>query len=110
MSKVYLPTFTSNNCIVILDKDTIRVYDNLPTAYNVSNYKDYYINSHYLEKSGSEYIEVVPSCEIQDNFTTEVYYRNDLMEILVCFFIIVIFCFYFPYRLISRIFGKWLKI
>lgn len=109
MSKVYLPTYTSNNCIVIYDKDTIRVYDSLPQYQQVANYKDYYINSHYLVKEDSEVIESVPSCELQDNFTTNVFYRNDLMDIMVVFIILVIICFYFPYRVISRCLGKWAK-
>lgn len=110
MSKVYLPTFTSNSCIVIKDKDTIRVYDSLPQFDSYATYTDYYINSHYLSKSDREFITEVPTCEDLNNYTTSNYYRNDFDNILVIFFIILIICIWFPYKIISRLFGRWLKI
>lgn len=110
MSRVYLPSITNSNCIVILDKDTIRVYNDLPTAYNLHSYTDYFINSHYLSKTGEEYIETVPVCEDHVGFTTEVYYRNDLSDILIIFLIIVLIGFYLPYKILARLFGRWLKI
>ena len=111
MSKVYLPSFTSSNCIVILDKDTIRVYDNLPSSTGISyTFTDYYINSHYLKKTGSEVLDLIPSCETQTNFTTDVYYRNDFADILFIVFVFFIFVIYMPYRIISRAFGRWLKV
>ena len=110
MSKVYLPTFTNNSCIVTLDKDTIRVYDSLPQFDSYANYTDYFVNSHYLSKSGQEFITTVPVCENNNDFTTDVYYRFDFDNIMVIFFILLIICFWFPYKIISRLFGRWLKI
>lgn len=110
MSKVYLPNISNENCIVILDKDTIRVYDSLPVSDSYVNYTDYYINSHYLEKTGREFINIVPSCENINNFTDDYYYRNDLADILLIFLILAIFIVILPFKIISRAFGRWLKV
>lgn len=41
--------------------------------------------------------------------TNNVYYRKDIDSILVIFIILLIICFYFPYRIIARLFGRWFK-
>ena len=110
MSKVYLPSFTSSNCIVIKDKDIIRVYDNLPTFDSYEDYTDYYVNSHYLSVRGREFINTVPVCENQDNFTTDYYYRFDFSDIVIIFLVFSLIVIYVPYKIISRAFGRWLKL
>lgn len=108
---IYVPTLNNNNCVVIYDKDTIRVYDTQPQSNVLTNYTDYFINSHYLSKSGSEVFATFnDTCISSNNLTTDFYYRNDLFEILGCFIIIALFCFYLPYKIISRGFGRWLKV
>ena len=54
--KIYLPnTLTNSNCVVVRDKDTIRVYENTPQQNGqYYNYTDYYINSHYITNTGSQ--------------------------------------------------------
>ena len=44
------------------------------------------------------------------NYSSEYYYHPRFDSILVIFFIIVLLCFYFPYRIFSRAFGRWLKL
>ena len=40
--KIYLPNYTNKNCIVVRDKDTIRVYETQPQQNNqYYNYNDY---------------------------------------------------------------------
>lgn len=113
MSKIYVPNYEAPNCAAWVSSDTIRVFDSMPTLDNQVSYIDYYINSHYLSSDGiityTDY-NTIPLCITSDNITTDFYYRNDLSDILVCFIIIVIFCIYFPYRLFSRMFGRWLKL
>ena len=110
MSKVYLPTYSASNCIVIKDKDTIRVYDNLPTLDSYEDYTDYFVNSHYLSVRGKELIESVPVCEDQENFTTDYYYRFDISDILIIFIVLAFIIVIMPYKIISRAFGRWLKV
>lgn len=113
MSKIYVPNYTNNSCVHILDKDTIRVYEITPTNDSYIAYVDYYINSHYLSVENLQYFDTndnIPTCENISNITNEFYYRNDLIDILCCFIIICIFAIYMPYKIISRAFGRWLKL
>lgn len=102
---IYLPIeITENQCAFVYDKDTIRVYDNKPIENESLNYTDYYINSHYLEKTGTETItNIVPTCLEQENLTTSYYYRNDFSEIIIIFFIII-FIVYFIFSKILKSF------
>lgn len=113
MSKVFLPSYNSNNCAFIYSSDIIRVLDSQPTHNSNINYTDYYIKSSYISNRGQvnygQY-STLPTCINSNNITNNVFYRNDIDKILVIFLILLIFCFYFPYRLISRMFGRWLKI
>lgn len=110
--KIYVPSYNSSNCVVLQNNNTIRVYNTVPTQNSTVSYTDYYISSSYLSNIGTQTFNqysTVPTCISSSNITTDFYYRLDLDKILVCFFIIVIICFYFPFRLFSRIFGRWLK-
>lgn len=108
---IYVPNYSDSSCVSVLDKDTIRVYNTndfeIATTYD---YTDYFVNSHYLSREGSELIEDIPICVSNVNLTDDFYYRNDFDSILVILFIILIICFYFPYKIFSRLFGRWLKI
>lgn len=109
--KIFLPD-TNYACYVTTNNgNTIRAYETMPRQNGTSNYTDYYVNSHYLYTNGSQTFSnytSLPTC-MGEIFTTNVFYRNDLDSILIIFFIILLVCFYFPYRVISRLFGRWLK-
>ena len=107
---IYLPS-TSYQCYVVQDSNTIRAYESQPRVNGSSNYTDYYVNSHYMFKNGTQtwsQYATLPVCS-GATFTTNVFYRNDMPEILLMFFILSLVCFYFPYRIISRSFGRWFK-
>lgn len=110
---IYVPNDTNyDSCYVVRDKDTIRAYSSIPTQNSNVPYKDYYVNSHYMFSYGSQNFSqysIIPTCESSSNITSNVYYRNDLADILICFFIIVVVCFYFPFKIFSRFFGRWLQ-
>ena len=111
---IYVPSDnTYNKCYVVQGEGVIRGYDRQPT-YNTSyNARDYYINSDYIyrDTSGSwSSYSTLPVCLSNDNISNNYLYRTDLDKILVCFIILVIFCIYFPYKIISRSFGRWLKL
>lgn len=113
MSKIYVPDYSSSNCAYINSSDIIRVYDSVPQNGRTIAYKDYYIKSSYIYNTGSttfSQYSTLPTCINSDRITTDYWYRNDFDSILVILFIILILCFYFPYRIISRLFGRWLKI
>lgn len=113
MSKIYVPSYDDNSCVYILNSDIIRVYETQPTFDSYINYTDYFYNSHYMSTTNSQYFsnaDIIPTCENLDNITNEFYYRNDLFDILGSFIILSIFCIYMPYKIISRAFGRWLKL
>lgn len=113
MSKVYVPSFTNNSCAHIQSSDVIRVYDSNPQYNSTIHYVDYYIKSSYISNDGYATFgnySTLPTCINNADLTSDFYYRNDLSNILVIFFIILIVCFYFPFKIFSRMFGRWLKV
>lgn len=113
MSKVYLPTFTNENCIQVLDKDTIRVYSRTPVYDDYNTYIDYYVNSHYLSKEGALFYDssIEPIvCESHSNYTSDTFYRFDFDGIMIIFIIMFVIIICIPVKIISRAFGRWLKL
>lgn len=112
MDNIYLPIDNVNDfaCYSIYDKDTIRAYYTQPRLESSSNYVDFYINSHYLQKTGiqswGQWNTSLPTCLSADLITTDYYYRNDFPDILLIFIIFAIVGIYLPFKLISRIFRK----
>lgn len=107
---IYLPS-TDYRCFVVQDANTIRAYESMPRANSTSNYTDYYVNSHYIFRNGTQTWGTTANLPVCSGatFTDSIYYRNDFDSILLIFFLLLLICFYFPYRLISRMFGRWLK-
>ena len=112
MYNIYLPIDNVNDfaCYSIYDKDTVRAYYTKPALDSSSNYVDFYINSHYLQKTGTQswgqWNSSLPTCLSSDLITTDYYYRNDFPDILLIFIIFAIVGIYLPFKLISRIFRK----
>lgn len=114
---IYVPN-DSYACYVVQDANTIRAYHTMPynPSYNTQiqvAYTDYYVNSHYIEKVGTQsfgYNTTLPTCINGSNLTTNFYYRNDFDSILIIFLIISLIVFVIPFKLFSRMFGRWLKI
>lgn len=112
MDNIYLPINNVNDfaCYSIYDKDTVRAYYTKPALDSSSEYVDFYINSHYLQKTGTQswgqWNSSLPICLSSDSITTDYYYRNDFPDILLIFIIFAIVGIYLPFKLISRIFRK----
>lgn len=114
MDNIYLPVDNINefDCYVIQDKDTIRAYKNMPNLNSTSDYVDFYINSHYLEKKGNQswgnYSQYLPTCISSAAITNNFYYRNDFLDILLIFSIFVIFTIFLPIKVFGRLFRRFL--
>lgn len=112
MYNIYLPIDNVNDfaCFSIYDKDTVRAYKTQPQLDSSSEYVDFYINSHYLQKTGiqswGQWNSSLPTCISSDSITTDFYYRNDFPDILLIFIIFAIVGIYLPFKLFSRIFRK----
>lgn len=114
MQNLYLPFYNIDqfSCYSVVDKDTIRAYIEMPRSNSTSNYVDFYINSHYLEKLGTQQFtqySVLPTCLDKNTITNDFYYRNDFPQICVLFLIFVIFGVYLPFKIFSNIFKGALK-
>lgn len=103
---IYLPIeLQSSNCVVVQDKDTIRVYDTAPTYNSTVDYTDYYVNSHYLHTSGERTFSnytTLPLCTSLSDYTTNISYRNDFPMILLTFMLIVGFIWFIIHFLFGR--------
>ena len=112
MNNIYLPVNNINDfaCYSIIDKDTIRAYVTMPQINSSSNYTDFYVNSHYLQKQGiqewSHYTQYLPTCINNDIITNNYYYRNDFCSSLFIFTIFAIFGIMIPIKIFVRLFRR----
>lgn len=100
-------------CYTIYNENIIRAYVQTPQINRTTDYTDFFINSHYLSREGQTTwgsYSTYPNCINKDQLTNEFWYRNDLSDILISFMIMSIFIVYLPFKIFSRLFGRWLKI
>lgn len=96
---IYLPYYNENQCVEVLNGSTLRVFENNFT----NNYKDYYINSHYIYKTGIVQENYIKNCSDM-SFTSSRLYRNDIPQI---FFISLCFiALFIPFFMIYKQFRK----
>lgn len=101
---VYVPVYNNNNCAYVYDASRIRVYSSRPQSNTTITYRDYYFNSHYLYYDGSTSFSnysTIPTCLANDEVSTNIWYRNDLPDIMIVLFIIL-FIGYFIIKKIVR--------
>lgn len=109
MENIYLPVenISDFQCYSVKDKDTIRAYKKVPSIDSNSDYVDFYINSHYLKKTGNEswsnWNTNLPVCIDSNLITNNFEYRSDFADIMIIFFIFAFFIFYLPIKLFSRV-------
>lgn len=112
MYNIYLPIDNVDEfaCYSVYNEDTIRAYVNMPQIDSSSNYVDFYINSHYLEKHGIQewghYTQYLPTCISKENITNNYYYRNDFSSSLFIFTIFAIFGILIPIKIFVRLFRR----
>lgn len=105
---IYVPDI-NYACYVVIDNETIRAYETMPTQDSTVNYRDYYINSNYLYEDSYQTFSrysTLPICLDNNLITNEIYYRNDFDSILVIFLIMTIFIIYIPLKIFSRLFKR----
>ena len=106
MAKIYLPSDLVNSDCKVVNENYVRVYTNTQHT----NYTDVYFKSGYYLKSGTINNPYNIACDSLNVYTDNIFYRYDCYSSLIIFFIIAIVCFYFPYKIFSRAFGRWLRI
>lgn len=103
LNKIYVPDI-SYSCYTFKDHNTIRAYISNPVVGTDINYIDYYTDNHYNEITGVETIIQSPVCIA--NVTDSIYYRNDIVEILIYFLIFSFFVLYIPIKTFMRLFRR----
>lgn len=110
MSKIYLPVEVENsNCAYVYDKDTIRVYEEVPRQNATINYIDYFINSDYISRTGSTTFNswggtISYNCLSPSDFTTSAFYRTDIGSIVIVAFALIFMGWFLISRLYRRLF------
>lgn len=107
MAKIYLPTNLVNSDCKVVNENYVRVYTNTQHT----NYTDVYFKSGYYLRQGST--NLAPSnlvCDNLNSYTDNIFYRFDMSNTLMIFLIISIVCFWFPFKIFSRAFGRWLRV
>ena len=107
---IYVPDL-NYKCYVLVDKDTIRAYETIPynPGYNQQvniNYRDYYLNSHYLYKDGEQSFgnySQLPICLDNNLITDNYYHRADFTDILITFTIIIGIIFFLFYIMLKAL-------
>ena len=90
---IYVPEFNNNTCCFVNDSNTIRCYDQRPVPNSTIGYTDYFVNSHYLSRTGmqtfSNYSTFNYDCISTSNLTKAYLYRNDSVDIILLFILLV---------------------
>lgn len=105
---IYVPDL-DYKCYFVQSEGVIRAYEEVPKNNTDINYRDYYIKSNYIYKDGNQSFSTystLPVCLSSDVLTDSVYYRNDFDSILIIFYIMCIFCFWIPLKIIMRLFRR----
>lgn len=99
---MYVPNYSNGNCAYLYNDRFIRVYDTTPTYNSTINYTDYLFDSHYLSRTGSTTFSnysTLPICS--SNITTNFFYRNDILDIVLLFTIFVGFNWFLVSKLVK---------
>ena len=106
---IYVPEKESYKCYVVQSEGVIRAYEENPQNNTTINYRDYYIESDYIYKDGTQTFSnytTLPTCLASNVVTSEVYYRTDFHNILIILLIMSIFCFLIPIKIFKRLFRR----
>lgn len=108
--KIYVPQDnTYNKCYVVQGEGVIRGYAQIPTTNSTVNYRDYYINSDYIYRDGSQSFNqysTTPTCLANSVITNDYWYRLDITNVLINVAIISLFGLYLPWRIFKSLFGR----
>lgn len=103
MSKLYIPTQYLNNCNVFND-NYIRSYTNN----NRTEWVDIYFKDNYALKSGSSTYQNNVVCDTLNTYTDDIYYRYDLSNSLIIFYLLCLFIIVLPLKIYGRLFRRFL--
>lgn len=97
LNDYYITIHKNTNCYQQYNTtycDCVRLYYNF----------DYAISNTFT--CSNSYSVSIPYSSLSSDF----YYRKDITNSFIIFTIIFLFGIYLPYRILSRLFGRWLKV
>lgn len=94
----YFIVRTNNNCYTNYNSQYCD-------CYNIFQNNDYLISNAYSCSTPNNQYSI-NYASLTDNYN----YRVDIVNSYVIFLIFFIMAFYLPYKIISRLFGRWLKV
>lgn len=104
---IYVPVYNNNNCAYVYDANRVRVYSSRPQYNATITYRDYYFNSHYVYTDGTTTFSnysTLPTCLVDSEVSTNIWYRNDLSDILIILFIILFIGYFIVRKCIRALF------
>lgn len=100
---IYVPN-KNLECYILKDKNTLRGYFSKPTLNTSVEYYDFFIDQHYNSVKGTEEITEEVTC--LDNISYDYLYRNDIVEVLLFFVIVLLFVIVLPIKILFRMFRR----
>lgn len=85
---IYVPNYEDYNCAYLSSSNMLRVYDSVPQSGRTIYYREYAIDNHYVYRDGSttfSQYSTLPTCLLDDEVTTNFYYRTDIADIVFLF-------------------------
>lgn len=99
MSKIYIPSEYLDGTCKVINNGYIRVYTN----YNYNNWVDVYVNQGYMLKPGSSNYTQQPVCDTFNEYTDNIYYRNDIWQVFIVSFFLFGLWIFLLYKLAKPI-------
>lgn len=104
MSKIYLPAEYLNKPCYVINNGYIRAYETINARDNVVY--DIYVNQDYMVKQSTASYSDYTVCDTSNTYTSNILYRVDFMNILVCIIILLFFSIGIPFKLLTRFFRR----
>lgn len=111
---IYVPEFNNNTCCYMYNNETLRCYKTKPMLNSTIEYRDWYVNSHYLYKDdsttfGNYQYNININCIDTKNLSDKYMYRNDLADILLIFVLFIGFVYFMVSKVLKCFFKGWFK-
>lgn len=103
---IYVPE-SDYSCYVVRDTNTIRAYKEVPRNNNEVEYRDFYVNSHYMYNDGKQNFNsnsTLPVCINKNDITDKFSYRNDFADILIISVVLIGVVWFLVSKLIKTLF------
>lgn len=106
---IYVPEKEKYQCYVVQSEGVIRAYKQVPTYNSNIQYRDYYIQSNYIYRDGTQSFgnyTNLPVCLDMNEIVSSVPYRLDFDKILIIVVVFSILTIWLPVKIFFRFFRR----